>query len=309
MTASISPSTAAVHSSSETAAYYRLTSITRLPGKGGRGVTNMATLYHEQGAREVTWNTAQVDCRLKRGCYVAMRGIEQSVALDSVTKILRLDLLDKPLPSVNPFNVVPANWVRDRTLVKRASNLWGQLSRPFQHLVTAVLWDGGRFERFVTGPAALSCYPPVPNANLSHAVETAETALMLANGLTDVSTSVVIAAALLHDAGKADDFRLSPDRDGYAYSERGQLVGGRHTILEWLAIARGRDGVIVPDGQYLSLIHALTATRGAGWLGIREPQIIEATILAAADRVCNESGWSPILNADRREQFPTGGMR
>lgn len=309
MTASIPMSHAVVQSSSETAAYYRLTSVTRLPGKGGRGVTNIATLYHEQGALEVTWQSAQVDSRLKRGCYVAMRGIEHSVASDSVTKIQRLDLLDKPLPSINPFDVVPANWVRDRALVKRASKLWGQLSRPLQHLVTAVLWDGSRFERFVTGPAALSCYPPVPNANLSHAVETAETALMLANGLTDVSTSVVIAAALLHDAGKADDFRLSPDRDGYAYSERGQLVGARHTVLEWLAVARGRDGVIVPEGQYLALIHALTATRGAGWLGIREPQIIEATILAAADRVCNESGWSPNHYADRHEPFRTGGVR
>lgn len=307
MTASIPVSRTTAQSSSETAAYYRLTSITRLPGKGGRGVTNIATLYHEQGAREVTWQSAQVDCRLKRGCYVAMRGIEQ-VASDRVTKIQRLDLLDKPLPSVNPFDAVPANWVRDRSLVKRASNLWDQLTRPLQHLVTAVLWDGGRFERFVTGPATLSCHPTVPNANLSHAVETAETALMLANGLKDVSTSVVIAAALLHDAGKADDFRLSPDRDGYAYSERGQLVGARHTVLEWLAVARGRDGVIVPDGQYLALIHALTASRGAGWLGIREPQIIEATILAAADRVCNESEWSPNLYGERREQFRMGGV-
>lgn len=307
MTASVTQSTAAVHSSSKTAAYYRLTSITRLAGKGGRGVINIATLFHEQGTREVTWQSAQVDCRLKRGCYVAMRGIEQSLTHGDAVKIQRLDLLDKPLPTVNPFDTVPSNWVRDRTLVKRASKLWNQLSRPLQHLVSAVLWDGSRFERFVTGPVALSCYPPVPNANLSHAVETAEHALKLADGLKDVSTSVVIAAALLHDAGKADDFRRNPDRDGYAYSERGQLVGARHTVLEWLAVARGRDRVIVPDGQYLALIHALTATRGAAWLGIREPQIIEATILAVADRVCSELGMLPNLYADLGRRNFGGG--
>lgn len=299
MTASIPQFQTSVQFSSVTDAYYRLTSITRLPGKGGRGVTNIATLYHEHGAREVTWQSAQVDSRLKRGCYVAMRGLEHALTPDQVARIQRLDLLDKPLPTVNPFDTVPANWVGDRTLMKRASNLWCQLSRPFQHLISAVLWDGCRFERFVTGPAALTCYPPVPNANLSHAVETAEHALMLAHGLVDVSTSVLIAAALLHDAGKADDFRLRPDRDGYAYSQRGQLVGARYTVLEWLAVARGRDGVIVPEGQYLALIHALTATRGAAWLGIREPQIIEATILAVADRACSEAGWYSGLYAEQ----------
>lgn len=309
MTASIPLSPAAGQSSNLVATYYRLTSITRLPGKGGRGVTNIATLYHEQGAREVTWQSSQVDSRLKRGCYVAVRGLEHPVCQGDACRIQRLDLLDKPLPTVNPFDTVPANWVRDRVLVKHASQLWCQLSRPMQHLVTAVLWDGSRFERFVTGPAALSCYQPVPNANLRHAVETAEHALSLANGLADISTSVLIAAALLHDAGKADDFRLNPDRDGYAYSERGQLVGARYTVLEWLAVARSRDGVIVPDAQYLALVHALTATRGAAWLGVREPQIIEATILAVADRACSDAAWSPNLSSERRELVHTGGVR
>lgn len=286
MTASIPLSRATGQSPNLVAPYYRLTSLTRLPGKGGRGVTNIATLYHEQGSREVTWQSAQVDSRLKRGCYVAVRGLEHRVSQGDACRIQRLDLLDKPLLTVNPFDTVPPNWVCDRVLVERASLLWEQLSRPMQHLVTAVLWDGNRFERFVTGPVALSCYPPLPNANLCHAVETAEHALSLANGLADVSTSVLIAAALLHDAGKADDFRLRLDREGYAFSERGQLVGARYTVLEWLAVARAREGVIVPDAQYLALVHALTASRGAAWLGIREPQKIEATILAVADRVC-----------------------
>lgn len=309
MTASIPLSPAVGQSPNLVATYYRLTSITRLPGKGGRGVTNIATLYHEQGAREVTWQSAQVDSRLKRACYVAVRVLEHPVSQGDFCRIQRLDLLDKPLPTVNPFDTLPANWVRDRLLVKRASQLWCQLSRPMQHLVTAVLWNGSRFERFVTGPAALSCYQPVSNANLRHAVETAEHGLSLANGLADVSTSVLIAAALLHDAGKADDFRLTPDRDGYAYSERGQLVGARYTVLEWLAVARSRDGVIVPEGQYLALVHALTATRGAAWLGIREPQNIEATILSVADRACSEAPWPPNLRSELREPVHTGGVR
>lgn len=308
MTASIPLFPAVGQSPNLMATYYRLTSITRLPGKGGRGITNIATLYHEQGAREVRWQSVQVDSRLKRGEYVAVRGLAHPVSQGDAFRIQRLELLDKPLPTVNPFDTVPANWVSDRVLVKRASQLWCLLSRPMQHLVTAVLWDGSRFERFLTGPAALSRYQPVRNANLRHAVETAEHALSLSNGLADVSTSVLIAASLLHDAGKADDFLPNPDRDGYAYTERGRLVGARHTVLEWLAVARARDGVIVPDAQYLALVHSLTASRGVAWLGIREPQLFEAMILAVADLACSEAAWSSNLGSARHDLVHTGGM-
>lgn len=273
-------------------AYYRLISITRLPDSQGRGIVNWASLYHEHGERQVAWHSSQVDSRLKRGCYVAMSGLKRPVSPGEVCQIRRLDLLDKPLPLVNPFQTVPASWVRERSWVHRASALWQQLSRPFQHLVTAVFWDGARLERFLTGPAGLR-HQPWPNANLRHAVETAEQALSLAHGLSGVSRSVLIAAALLHDAGKADDYRLTADRGGYSYSERGQLVGYRHTVLEWLAVARGRDGVIVPDSPYLALIHAITATREANARGTQEPQTLEATVLAMTDRVGRETARSP----------------
>ena len=270
---------------------FRLVSIARLPGPNGRGVTNEATLFHEHASLKVVWTSPQVDCRLKRGCYVALRGLDSKTLNNHRQQIKRLDRLDKALPTVNPFESIPHSWVRDRSWVDRAASLWEQLSRPFQHLVTAVLWDGSRLERFLTGPAALHGYPPYPNGNLRHAVETAEQAMMLAKGMSDVCNSVLIAAAFLHDAGKADDFRLTPERAGYEFSERGRLVGYRHTILEWLAVARCKDGVIVPESQYLALVHVLTATRGAEHLGIRGPQIIEATILSVADQVTRKAEW------------------
>lgn len=274
--------------------YYRLVSITRLPAVHGKAITNLASLYHDQEELLVTWQSPQVDCRLKRGCLVTIRGRKPLALSGDAWPIQRLDLLENPLPGVNPFETVPSSWVRDRNWIARASELWLQLSRPFQHLLTAVFWDARRFERFLTGPATLTDYRPLPNANLRHAVETAEQAIALAHGLSAVSPSVLIAAALLHDAGKADDYRLTPERNGYSLSERGQLVGSRHTVLEWLAVARGRDGVIVPDSQYLALIHVLTATPGASALGIREPQTVEATILSVAHRVVSESAWTPI---------------
>jgi len=261
------------------ASLYRLVSLLRLPGKSGCGIYNEAMLCHGEESIKVSWNSTQVDCRLKRGCYVVIRG-EKRKALDDSNSlpITRLDILDKPVPSIKPFAMVPASWVCDRDLVQRATTLWDQMSRPFQHLVSAVLWDAGRFYRFVTGPASPTDYSC---SNFRHAVDTAERVASLAQGLPDVSQSVVIAAALLHDAGKADDFRLSPEGGGYVLSDRGLWVGHRHTILEWLAVARIR--VIVPDAQYLALLHALLAAQDVCGHGAMKST--EAIMLSVADRM------------------------
>lgn len=270
---------------------FRLTSIIRLPATSGRGVYNEATLYHDAAQLRVHWQSSTVDCRLKRGCLVALRGVQHNTRReDGCQAISRLDLIDRPLASLNPFLTVPLTWVADRTTVGRAAALWEQLSRPFQHLINAVLWDGGRFFRFVTGPASTVDYPWEPGTNFRHSVDTADQAATLTRGVTEASLSVVISAALLHDAGKADDYRLAPE--GYILSERGYWVGSQHTILEWLAVARAK--VIVPDAQYLALIHALIAARGNPGNG----QSIEATILTAANRLSGHAKVSCRKHAD-----------
>lgn len=266
--------------------HYRLTSLIRLPAPSGRGIHNEATLFHEARTLRVSWQSATVDSRLKRGCLVALRGVPSKPLEDDCLRIVRLELLDKPVASLNPFHTVPSTWVLDRDTVQRAAVLWEQINRPFQHLLNAVLWDGGRFFRYVTGPASTADYPWAPGSNFRQAVATAEQAAQLTHGLESVSPSVVIAAALLHSAGKADDYRLSVA--GYELSERGYWIGSQHTILEWLAVARGQ--VIVPETQYLALVHALIAARGQAANG----QSTEAAILAVANRLSGQT--SPALS-------------
>ena len=175
--------------------------------------------------------------------------------------------------------------------MQRAAVLWEQLSRPCQHLFNAVLWDGGRFYRYVTGPISSSDYSGMPGSNFRQAVAIAERALSLARGLSDISLSVVICAALLHTVGKADDYRCSAD--GYTLSERGYWIGSQYTILEWLAVARAK--VPVPESQYLALVHALIAEGRPG-----DGQSTEATILAVARRLQTQDALqSPAVVAAR----------
>lgn len=257
-------------------AYYRLTSLMRLPGKTGPGVYNEATLYHAGETLRIAWTSPTVDSRLRRGDIVTVREGRARARQSAVLPVLRITRVDQPVAAVNPFALVPPSWLDDRTIAQRATALWEQMERPLQHLLNAVLWDGARFYRYVTGPVSTADYPAPSGGNFRRAVALAEEALLLANGLPNVARGVLIAAALLHDAGKADDFRLAPDGRGLTLSERGRWIGYQNTILEWLAVARTK--AIVPDAVYLLLIHVLVALRRPP----ESPQAIETAILNVA---------------------------
>lgn len=262
--------------------YYRLISLMRLPAVSRKGIYNEATVYHDQATLRVSWHSGTVDSRLKYGCLVALKGAPvEALSDEPCLPITRLELVDKPVAAINLFHTVPPSWVADRDILRRAAVLWEQLGRPLQHLINAVFLDGGRFHRFVTGPTSTTDDVGHTGSNFRYCVETAEQAANLARGLDGVSLHVMVTAALLSDAGKADDFRVSPA--GYRLSERGAKVGYQHTILEWLAVARGK--VIVPEHQYLSLVHALVAGRHA----CSGERSIEAMILSVASQIRERS--------------------
>ena len=192
------------------APYYRLTSLMRLPGKTGTGVYNEATLYCAGDTLRIGWTSPTVDSRLRRGDIVTVREGRARAPHPEVLPVLRIARVDQPVAAVNPFDLVPSSWLHDRALAQRAKNLWEQMERPLQHLVNAVLWDGARFYRYVTGPVSVAAYPAPPGGTFRRAVALAEEAVLLADGLPNVARGVLIAAALLHDV--REDYHVA-DRE------------------------------------------------------------------------------------------------
>ncbi|HRQ56394.1 MAG TPA: HD domain-containing protein [Azoarcus taiwanensis] len=279
---------------------FRIQSITRLPADG-RLVMNRAVLFHERASLSVEWASRHVDVRLKAGCLVSVCWLGRPVSTNGAICIARLVRLDRPEPSINLFDTLPTSWVIERGLVKRAAALWEGLPRPFAHLFNAIFWDGQRLHRYLTGPSSLGGHHPERLGNLRHSIEVAERALDIAAREARVHRGVLVMAALLHDAGKADEYRLGASR--HELTDRGRLIGHKMTVFEWIAVARAKHRVILPEAHYLGLIHALTSAKGAPpWLGIREPQSLEASILSAADRL---SGQSDLIeqHAPRRSGF------
>jgi 3'-5' exoribonuclease len=205
-------------------------------------------------------------------------------------RISRLVKLERPEASLNPFATIPHSWVKARPLVARAAQLWEGLGRPLQHLFNAIFWDHHRFERYLDGPSSLAGHHNGRNGNFRHAVEVAERALALASHHAEAHLPVLLASSLLHDAGKAEEYRFNGRHRRFEMTERGTLLGHKHTVLEWIAAARAQHRVIVPEAHYLALLHAITAAKGApDWLGLREPLSLDAHILSMVDRLSGQA--------------------
>ena len=179
--------------------------------------------------------------------------------------MIRIDRLlpaERPLANVNLFEMVLPNWIKDRDLVRRAAALWAELPPSLAHLVNAILWDGQRFERFVTGPASLYGQHRGRNGNFRHSVEVAEVTRDLGRKSLRANIPLLIAGGLLHDAGKADTYCYDRCGNGFRLSDRGARVGHRPTLIEWLALAHECGRVILPDDLYLALLQMIHALWG-----------------------------------------------
>ncbi len=261
-----------------------------------------AAIYHDAMSLQVAWEASQSDIRLRQGVLVRVSWIGSPSCQDGYLRIASLVLSEVPLPSFDLFATVPSSWVKDRSLVERARKLAACLSAPQLHLFNAIFWDGFRFHRFLFGPSSMNGHHCRPNGNFRHSIEVAELCLAVVANEPRVAKDLLVLAALLHDAGKADEYTYDRARQCFEMSARGALIGHRHTILEWIAAALACQCIDLPEGQLLGLLHCLTAGNGAIFLGIRPPVSIEAVTLASVDGL---SGKSDLImdNAPRDAGF------
>ena len=281
---------------------FRVQSVERHPVPAG-GVRNVASLFNEKAALKVDWLSRVADPRVAADCLVSIRWQGNAVSIGGHVRIGRLVALERPMAGLNLFDTVPMRWVPERELVQRGRALWESLPLAFRDLFNAMFWNGGRFRRYLVGPSSLDNHHSGLNGNFRHSLEVAEQALALARDHELVSLPVMILAGLIHDAGKADEYRYDHTRRRFAMAPEATLVGHRDRLQHWLAAARERCGEGVPQRQYLALVHALTATYGAPpHLGLREPLSLEAMLLSMADRA---SGKAELIE---RLATPGGGF-
>ena len=245
----------------------------------------IASLHHDKAALKVKWTLNRPDLRLKSGDLVSPRWFGLTTSEGGVTKISRLVLMERPEPWENLFHTVPHGWVKNRELVSQAAELFEAMPRSYRFLFNAVFWDGQRFKRFCTVPSSMNGHHAEDNGNLRHAVEVAQMMQQYCHAHDLANEGLGILAGFFHDAGKADEYRLSPKGE-WKLSDRGKLLGHKVTVIEWIAQARAKWNLLMPEDHYMALLHCLTSSPNApDWLGIRKPAMLEATLLSNMDRL------------------------
>jgi 3'-5' exoribonuclease len=245
----------------------------------------VAMIYHDKAAIKVCWVVSQPDIRLKSGVLVSPRWLGRSICEDGKIKISRLVLLERPESWENLFQTVPHGWVRERELVRQAAELVEALPRAYRFLLNAVFWDGQRFKRFCTVPSSMNGHHAEDNGNLRHAVDVAQLMQQYCKTRVLANEGLAILAGFLHDAGKADEYRLSHTGE-WKLTDRGKLLGHKVTVTEWIAEANAKYNLLMPEEHYMALLHCLTSSPSAPeWLGIRKPVMLEAILLSGMDRL------------------------
>ena len=274
-----------------------------LPGKNQYQV--LVSLYHAKYQINVHACYPQYDNQLIPGALVKIRWPNRMISIDGCLRVDRLVVLQEAEASYQLFDTIPPRYAGGEELMRRARGLGERLSETHHLLLNHVFWNRGRLGRFLKGPSSLGGHHREPHGNFRHAVEVAELAIGLQKDLPVTAPSLMITAALLHDAGKADEYEFD-QRCGYAsMSSRGTLIGHRSTLLEWVAVAHDRMKQKLSKSHYEALVHALSAVSGAPeWTGCRVPMSREAFLVNTADRV---SSHGDLLNqhAPANEGFGT----
>ena len=259
-----------------------------------RQVCYTAVVYHDRASLRVTWVARKRDTRLQENHLVrivwtggAPRCIRGAVVIARLTPVARHSA------ALDLFETVPPQWVADRDILKRMSALLGDLLLPLRELITAIFWDGDRFERFCRGPSSCIGHHKEAGGNLRHSVETPESVLALLPRFPNAHASLAVAAALLHDAGKSEDYVMDAGRPT-RLSDWGRLVSHKPTVTFWIGEGNGklRNKLSMPLPQ--SLLHAINATKAPRELGLRDPVTPEGILLSLADRA---SGNGDLVRA------------
>jgi len=250
------------------------------------GVRVKAKLFHQALERTVTWSCRELRPDMRLGSLVDIRAtlsiLDTDVQRD--VEIVRLVRLQRVEPTVNLFHTVPPQWVSDQSLIARASVLWQGLSPTMQTWFNALFWnEPERFKGYLQAPASMAHHHSHIHGLLSHSLDCAERANLLARWDGTVNPDVLTMATLLHDVGKAEEYEWSAWKKSWTISDRGALLGHKLTSLEWLAAARTLVPHGVPNELAMSLYHAITACHAPEWVGLRSPRTPEAHYLSSVD--------------------------
>jgi len=145
-------------------------------------------------------------------------------------------------------------------------------------------------DSFLRAPGSLRHHHAYPGGLIRHTRETMEIVLNQAKELAPIEKDLLVAAAFLHDLGKAFEYNR------YRMSDRGTFLGHEVTLLELLAPIMNEIWEL-NDPTRIALLHFLVAKPAPQWTGIRHPRSALINILRFADKLSGELDMQSKTNA------------
>ena len=164
----------------------------------------------------------------------------------------------------------------------RFRNIVNTLNEPFVELLEHVFEEDGFWTLFLNGPSSLSGHHCVKGGNLRHSIEVTEIAARMAYGSLDlVDSDVLIAGALLHDVGKASEYKLSK-KLGWELTDEGRMLG--HKVTGTVLVEKALNQVSgIRHEQKIGLLNCLISSTYGNEL--RPQQCFEAECISRADQI------------------------
>ncbi|HDQ44527.1 MAG TPA: HD domain-containing protein [bacterium] len=226
-----------------------------------------------------------VDHRIRTGSLIKARGKtvlfqdRLHLTLDRVRPVRESD-------AVSPDDFLPHGEADTRTLWKELDGLIASVREAcLQDLLAGLFGDPAFRKRFGQAPGGKLWHHACMGGLLAHTLGVAVLCERIVRDRTEIDRDLLVTAALLHDIGKVESYRM----DGFIdYSDLGRLwghivIGAQHI---WNRIGQMRGKTPFPEELEKQLIHLILSHQGALENGSPAvPMTREALILYHADEL------------------------
>jgi len=223
---------------------------------------------------------------IEAGAQVLVSGVvckHRSIQYLYVTSIRGVQDIDREWK----LNLICRDMIADLAAYRALREIIWQLDAPMRSVVCEVLSHDDIASGFFQAPSSVSGHHSVAGGNLRHAVEVAQLVMGLAENYgAEVDRDLAIAAAILHDVGKALEYEAGGP-NAWRMSLRGKLIG--HKLSGYEYVASAVRACEISQDRAVALLHCLSATKAPDYLGLRAPACLEAHIVSTADRLSGQA--------------------
>lgn len=225
----------------------------------------------------IFWDVPEhIDSWVRPGTAVLVTG--KLTTYKNALQITTTDLDVWQKPDMSEF--LPASNRPRHEMTEELHRRIEQLDAPWQELVAKVLLAPDFFPRFIEAPAARRMHHAYVGGLLEHTLSMATLSLILADHYPHVDEDLLLAGALLHDAGKTLEYDIG---DGFYFSDDGRLVG--HIVRTVTMVEKAAAELDhFPPENLRHLVHLLVSHHGTKEYGSPVvPKTLEAVLLHQVD--------------------------